>query len=152
MRYENTDWMETLTGARVHIRTSGSETGGRLTVIDFIEPSHSDPPVYTKHEFIEVFNVLSGTLCFQFLGETCVRLTQGESVTCPSYKPHSFWNETDDPVAVQLICSPAGLDQFFAESDALIKSGAVTGSDAENQRKVLRAKYGLEHIGTAPSK
>ncbi len=149
MAHDKADWMQTLTGAHVRIRTAGSETDNRLTVIEFTEPPHSDPTVFTRHEFIEVFQVVSGTLCFQFLDETRLLLKDGDSVTCSRYKPHAFWNETDLPVHLQLICSPAGLDQFFIESDALLKS---PDANLEQKRKALRDQYGLEHLPSAPAR
>ena len=150
MQDSDSRWMQTLTGARIRVRTPGAQTDSRLTIVDFIEPPKSNPPVFTKHEFIEVFTVFSGTLCFQFMDEPCVELCSGESVACPSYKPHSFWNETDEPVEVQLVCSPAGLDEFFVESDALLKNSSITEEDFDAKRLELRTKFGLEHVGLPP--
>ena len=151
MQNADPQWMTTLTGARIRIKTSGVETENRLTIIDFVEPPKSVPPVFTKHEFIEVFCVTRGTLCFQFLDEPRIELSTGDSVTCPSYKPHSFWNETEEPVEVQLVCSPAGLDQFFVESDALLNSAVVNEEKLIAKRLALRTKYGLEHVGSPPT-
>ncbi len=150
MQNTETQWMQTLTGASIRIKIPGAETDNRLTIIDFIEPAHSSPPVFTKHEFVEIFCVISGRLCFQFLDESRFELATGESITCPSYKPHSFWNETDEPVQLQLVCSPAGLDQFFVESDALLKNTDLKATDLEAKRRALRNKYGLQHIGSPP--
>ncbi len=150
MSSHDTKWMQTLTGARIRIKTAGSETNNRLTIIDFIEPANSAPPVFTRHEFIEVFCVVSGTLCFQFPDEPCLELNAGDSITCPSYKPHSFWNETARPVEVQLVCSPAGLDEFFKASDALLKDTALDEQTLAAKRLALRTCYGLEHVGIPP--
>ncbi len=148
-------WLNTLMGSRIRISTPGSETDNRFTVIEYVEPGHSPPPIFTRHEFVEVFCVIDGTLTFQFQDATRFTLSAGESVTCPSFKPHSFWNETDTPVTALLICTPAGLDQFFVESDELLKNKSKdtdTASEASYQSamKALRDKYGLEHVGTAP--
>lgn len=149
-------WLNTLTGTRIRIKTPGAETDNRVTIIEYIEPPNSSPPVFTRHEFVEVFCVQSGELVFQFLDEPRFTLFAGQSITCPSWKPHSFWNETDEPVSVLLVCSPAGLDQFFVESNKLLmgkQQESETGTDMpsrESAMKALRTRFGLEHVGTPP--
>lgn len=150
MKQHHSQWMQTLTGARIRIKVAGLETNNRLTIIDFVEPPGSEPPVFTKHEFVESFCVVRGTLCFQFQNESSIEIGADEHVTCPSFKPHSFWNETSEPVQVQLVCSPAGLDMFFIESDALLKDTSINDNQMDAKRLALRTKYGLEHVGTAP--
>jgi len=149
--YEKQPWFNTLMGSKIRIRTPGTDTDNRLTVIEYVEPPHSDPPVFARHEFLEVFCVVSGTLTFQFLGEEKFNLAGGDSVTCQSFKPHSFWNDTAEPVTALLICTPAGLDQFFIESDALLtRYGSNTqGAEFSAAMKSLRTKHGLEHVGEA---
>lgn len=95
--------------------------------------------------------MVDGVLSFQFLDEAPFLLHAGASVTCPAWKPHSFWNETPAPVTVLLVCSPAGLDDFFVESDKLLQSSETHRSESmaiSMQR--LRDRYGLEHVGEPP--
>ena len=146
-------WMATLTGHQVRIKTYGKETDNRITIIEYIEPPGSTPPVFTRHEFVEVFCVLRGTLTFKFLGEEAFEATAGTFVTAPSWKPHSFWNRTSEPAHILLVCSPAGLDQFFIESAALLKRLPVESTDPARlaaAMKELRDKFGLEHVGEPP--
>ncbi len=146
-------WLDTLMGQRVRIKTSGAVTQGRVTVIEAIEPPHSPPPVFTRHTFIEMFLVVRGALSFQFLHENAFVLTAGEMVTVPGRKPHSFWNDADDPAQIMLICTPAGLDRFFEASDRLLRRVAPGPSDAgdlEAEMARLRKEFGLEHVAPAP--
>lgn len=146
--------MTALTGHQIRIKTAGSETDNRVTIIEYIEPPHSTPPIFTQHEFVEVFCVLSGTLTFQFLNEEKFTVSAGTNVTCPSWKPHSFWNESAEPVHALLVCTPAGLDQFFTESFALLKQTPPETSDPTALKaamKQIRDKFGLEHVGTPPT-
>ncbi len=144
-------WLKTLTGARIRIRTPGRETKNQTTVIEFVEPPHSAPPVFTRHEFIEVFCIIDGVLTFQFIDEPCFTLTAGQSITCAGWRPHSFWNETDQSVTALLVCSPAGLDEFFEKSDQLLRQSKKHSADALHESmKALRDQYGLEHIGKPP--
>jgi len=100
---------------------------------------------------------------FKFEEETAQQVSAGQSMTCPSWKPHSFWNETNDPTEVLLVCTPAGLDDFFVKSDQLLRQAqrSNTNSDQTQDReesapslamsmKALRTEYGLEHVGKAP--
>ena len=149
-------WLSTLTGTRIRIKIPSIDTNSQVTIIEYVEPPHSVPPVFTRHEFIEVFCVQSGVLTFEFLDEARMRIVAGQSVTCPSWKPHSFWNETDEPVSVLLVCSPGGLDQFFIESNQLAESldkdlGKKSATESlDHSMKALRTKYGLEHVGSPP--
>jgi gentisate 1,2-dioxygenase len=128
-------------------------TEGRFTVIEYIEQPWTTPPVYTRHEFVEVFCVLRGRLTFKFLDEPTFTAVAGTTITCPSWKPHSFWNEEDEPVQALLVCSPAGLDRFFEESSALLRQLSPATTDETEWKaamKALRDRFGLEHITPAP--
>ena len=146
-------WLKTLMGQNVRVMTPGSATEGRVTVIEAVEPPHSPPPVFTRHAFIEMFLVVKGVLTFQFLHESAFVLEAGEMVTVPGWKPHSFWNDGDDPARIMLICTPAGLDRFFEASDRLLRRMPVDTSDPDvlnGEMDRLRAAFGLEHVAPAP--
>lgn len=151
---ETDNWLATLTGHKVRIKTRGSETNHKLTIIEYVEAPHTIPPIFTRHEFVEVFCVTEGTLIFQFLDETPFEAPAGAVVTCPSWKPHAFWNLTDEPAHALLVCTPAGLDDFFEASSALITRMPPSQTPPQEMQvamKALRDKYGLEHVGTPPS-
>ena len=146
-------WLNTLMGQNVRVKTPGAATEGRVTVIEAVEPPHSPPPVFTRHAFIEMFLVVRGSLTFQFLHENAYVLEAGQMVTVPGWKPHSFWNDGDDPARIMLICSPAGLDRFFEASDRLLRRMPPETADAEELGKEmarLREECGLEHVAPAP--
>ena len=146
-------WLNTLMGQNVRVMTPGSATEYRVTVIEAVEPPHSPPPVFTRHAFIEMFLVVRGALTFQFLHESAFVLEAGQMVTVPGWKPHSFWNDGDDPAHIMLICSPAGLERFFEASDLLLQRMSPDTADpdalkAEMAR--LREEFGLEHVAPSP--
>ena len=146
-------WLKTLMGQNVRVKTPGSATEDRVTVIEAVEPPHSPPPVFTRHAFIEMFLVVRGALTFQFLHESAFVLEAGQMVTVPSYRPHSFWNEGDDPAYIMLICSPAGLDRFFEASDRLLRRMPPDTADTDAlkvEMARLRKEFGLEHVAPAP--
>lgn len=155
MTQTNTPWLNTLTGHNVRIKTHGDETNDQLCVIEYVEGPRTAPPIFTRHAFIEVFHVLEGTLIFQFLDEEPFEVAAGSTVTCPPWRPHSFWNQTDEPVRVLLICTPGGLERFFEESSLLIArlpSDQPDPNAMQAAMKALRDKYGLEHVGAPPSR
>jgi len=140
-------------GQNVRVMTPGFTTEDRVTVIEAVEPPHSSPPVFTRHAFIEMFLVDNGTLTFQFLHESAFVLEAGQMVTVPGWKPHSFWNDGDDPAHIMLICSPAGLDRFFEASDQLLRRMPADTSDPDVlkvEMARLREEHGLEHVAPAP--
>ena len=146
-------WLNTLMGQNVRVRTPGAATEGRVTVIECVETPHSPPPVFTRHAFIEMFLVVRGALTFQFLHESAFVLETGQMVTVPGWKPHSFWNEGDEPARIMLICTPAGLDRFFEASDRLLLRMPSETSDPEELKAEmarLRDEFGLEHVAPAP--
>ncbi len=150
---DDSPWLKTLMGQNVRVMTPGSATEDRVTVIEAVEPPHSPPPVYTRHAFIEMFLVVKGALTFKFLHESAFVLESGQMVTVSGYRPHSFWNDADDPAYITLICTPAGLDRFFEASDRLLSRMPPDTADpdalkAEMAR--LREEYGLEHVAPAP--
>ena len=146
-------WLNTLMGQNVRVKTPGSATENRVTVIEAVEPPHSPPPVFTRHAFIEMFLVVEGALTFQFLHEEAFVLESGQMVTVPEWSPHSFWNDRDDPARIMLICSPAGLERFFEASDRLLARMPADSSDPgilEAEMARLRNEFGLEHVAPAP--
>ena len=150
---DDSPWLNTLMGQNVRIRTPGSATEDRVTVIEAVEPPHSPPPVYTRHAFIEMFLVVEGALTFQFLHESAFLLEAGQMVTVPGFRPHSFWNDGDEPARTMLICTPAGLDRFFEASDRLLRRmppGSTDPDAVKSEMARLREEYGLEHVAPAP--
>ena len=146
-------WLNTLMGQNVRVKTPGSATEERVTVIECVEPPHSPPPVFTRHAFIEMFLVVKGALTFQFLHEEAFVLESGQMVTVPGYKPHSFWNDGNAPAHIMLICTPAGLDRFFEASDRLLArmpSDTADPDELKAEMDRLREEFGLEHVAAAP--
>ncbi len=142
-----------LNGNSIRILTHGKDTDKRLTVIDYYDFSRGNPPPFTRHDFIEVFTVLSGRLAFQYLGEPVFYVSPGDAVTVPSQRSHSFWNPDEHALHIMLACTPAGLDSFFEaihrERQRLI-AGEVGQSEIGACMARLRREYGIEETADAP--
>ena len=58
-----------------------------------------------------------------------------------------------EPVRALLVCSPAGLEDFFAESMALLERlppDTTPADELKAAQKALRDRFGLLHIGPPP--
>ena len=152
-RGEDRNWISTLLGHQVCIRTHGRQTNGQLSIIEFIEKPQSRPPAFSRHAFVEVFSILEGVFRFQCLGHPAVDAVAGTVITVPEWTPHSFWNPSDQPARVLTICSPAGLERFFESSEALIsryKQHTIDHAGFESEMVHLRQTFGIELVAPPP--
>ena len=93
------------------ILLTGDETGGRYCLIDAHVPPGRGPPPH-RHDFEEMFTILEGEIEVTFRGKT-VTARAGETINIPANAPHAFRNSADAPARMLIICTPAGMDQFF---------------------------------------
>ena len=100
-----------LVGDTYTILLTGDETGGRYCLIDAHVPPGRGPPPH-RHDFEEAFTILEGEIEVTFRGKT-VTARAGETINIPANAPHSFRNSADAPARMLIICTPAGMDQFF---------------------------------------
>ena len=141
-------------GNPVKILTCGEETLGQLTVIEYIDNTQGNPPPFTRHEFVEVFTVLSGTLAFQYDGKKAFTVSAGNAETVASGRSHTFWNPEQTPLRILLACTPAGLDSFFQDMHT-----EVCGMQDEERNEsalaeriaLLRSKHGIEVTNPPPN-
>lgn len=130
-------------GNLVTIQVSGADSKGTLAVMHDVTPPNGGPPLHRHHSDSEAFYVLEGTFLFELDGAEHVRQA-GESLNILPGVAHLYQNTGTTPGKMIIVTTPAGLDEFFVELDALLKSsaepdmGAVAG---------LHAKYGMELLG-----
>jgi len=91
---------------------TGKDTAGRFCLIDMHVPPGGGPPPH-RHDFEETFIVQEGEIEATFRGvQSMVRA--GQTIHIPANAPHQFRNKSDRPARLLCICSPAGMDEFFA--------------------------------------
>jgi hypothetical protein len=66
-----------------------------------------------RHDFEEMFTVLDGEIEITFREAKSV-LRAGETGSIPSNAPHQFKNVSERPARLLCLCSPAGMEEFFA--------------------------------------
>lgn len=102
-----------LVGDTYTVLLAGKDTAGRFSLIDMHIPPGGGPPPH-RHDFEETFVILEGELEATFRGVKSV-VKAGDTINIPANAPHQFHNASSEPVRLLCICSPAGLEEFFAE-------------------------------------
>jgi len=102
-----------LVGDTYTVTVAGKDTGDKFCVIDMHVPPGGGPGPH-RHDFDETFIVLDGEIEVTFRGRKST-VRAGETVNVPSNAPHQFHNAFSKPTRMICICSPAGIDRFFAE-------------------------------------
>jgi quercetin dioxygenase-like cupin family protein len=129
----------TARGSELLFKALGSDTGKAFSLFERVVPAHARRPAPHRHPgTLEGFYVLSGTLALEALGKQH-RLKAGAFALVPAGVVHTFGNGGSEQLRVLIIHAPA-LDRYFAELDALDRSG---GLDADSERALMR-RHGLE--------
>ncbi len=102
-----------MVGDTYTITVSGEQTGCRFCVIDMYVPPGGGPGPH-RHDFDETFILLEGEIEATFRGRKST-VRAGDTINIPSNAPHKFHNAASQPARMICICSPAGIDSFFAE-------------------------------------
>jgi mannose-6-phosphate isomerase-like protein (cupin superfamily) len=101
-------------GSLVTAKATGVHTGGRVTVVEFVNPPGFAAPLHRHLEEDEMFYVLSGTAEFRCDGET-LSTGPGDFVLLPARLPHTFVVGTEEPLRTLQITTPSGFERFAAE-------------------------------------
>jgi quercetin dioxygenase-like cupin family protein len=102
-----------LVGDTYTILLTGKDTAGRFCLIDIHVPPGGGPPPH-RHDFEESFFILEGEVEATFRGVKSVA-GAGETVHIPANAPHTFQNKSNRAARLLCMCTPAGLEEFFAE-------------------------------------
>jgi mannose-6-phosphate isomerase-like protein (cupin superfamily) len=100
-------------GSLVTVKVAGSDTSGRLTVVEFVNPPGFAPPLHRHRVEDEMFAVLEGTATFFCDGER-LAAGPGDFVVLPAGLAHSFLVGPDAPLRTLQITTPGGFEGFAA--------------------------------------
>lgn len=117
------------------VKASGHSTAGSLTVMTMTVDTQG-PPRHTHTREDESVYVFTGTLDVECGGDQ-FQAGPGSFVFLPRNLPHTF-HAIDGVATGLLIVTPGGLDEYFAELDAVLRSG---GERAEIAK--VQARYGI---------
>jgi mannose-6-phosphate isomerase-like protein (cupin superfamily) len=124
----------TWNGIRIRTLLAAADTGGRIGVVDTVNPPRSCPPMHIHHAEDEVLLVLSGDIEVA-LGSARLIVGPGQAAFVPRGTEHTFRVVSAVPSRVIAILTPGGFEGFFADMvdgqyripedmPAIIESGA----------------------------
>ena len=127
------------------ILVTGSETGGRLALIETVEVWGAEPPRHCHHWEDETLYVLEGELAV-FCGGTWTRTPAGTAVVLPRGAEHSF-AVLSRRARVLTMFAPAGFEAWYRDAGTVIPwSGEIEYIVA------TAARYGCEITGPHPGR
>jgi quercetin dioxygenase-like cupin family protein len=100
-------------GSLVTVKATGADTGGRATVVEFLNPPGFAPPLHRHTVEDEMFLVLGGRATFLCDGEE-MAAGPGDFVLLPAGLAHSFIVGPDEPLRTLQITTPSGFEKFAA--------------------------------------
>jgi quercetin dioxygenase-like cupin family protein len=99
---------------RVKVLLLGSDSGGRVALMDNVVPAKTQGPPLHHHDFDEAFYILEGEATFQ-VGDDLITRGPGELAWAPRGAHHTFSNRGEAGVRWLLICTPAGFERYFQQ-------------------------------------
>ena len=134
--------LETPTGDTAILKADTRQTNGSLTVIELIIGPKQGPALHTHHRDDELWVVLEGDFRFN-TGGAILRASTGGMAFGPRGTPHAFQNIGDEPGLLLAVTTPSGLEGFFQDFAARLRSGSV-GPETLSE---VGLAHGLESVG-----
>jgi mannose-6-phosphate isomerase-like protein (cupin superfamily) len=99
-------------GDLVTVHVSGEETGGRFSLLEFLQPPGEWTPLHVHRRADQTQYVLEGELTVHLPGQSLV-LGTGNCVYSPMNTPHTEHVTSTAPVRLLVVNSPAGFEKFI---------------------------------------
>ncbi len=135
-------------GDRITYLITGAETGGAFFMAEVSVAPGGGPPPHVHSREDESFYLQHGTLAVQ-VGDKALKVSAGDFVHMPRGVVHSFKNVGDETAKLLMVATPAGLENYFAET--FFPAADVAGIPELGPAVIARArktapKYGLELV------
>lgn len=102
-------------GDRITFLITGAETGGAFFMAEVSVAPGGGPPPHVHSREDESFYLQQGTLAVQ-VGDKALNLSAGDFVLIPRGVVHSVKNVGKATARLLMVATPAGLENFFAET------------------------------------
>ena len=110
----------------ITIKATADDTGGSLYLGEGrLEPGFPGPPLHRHRQLHDMFYVLEGTLAVT-VGDQALDLEPGSFVCVPPGTPHTFANESDQPVRFLNFNTPAGWENYMRDLGQLLSRVEAT--------------------------
>ena len=130
---------------RLRILEDGSTTAHRLGIAEItIAPHVAGPPQHRHGRHDEGFYVVAGTARFT-VGEESYTAPAGTQVVIPPGAPHTFANDSDEPVILLNTFTPDLYVQYFRDLRDMVASGS---QPTAGQMAGVMARYATEPATT----
>jgi quercetin dioxygenase-like cupin family protein len=110
-------------GTLAVIKTTASETGGHLTIIDVTNPPGFEAPLHVHHRDDEGFWILEGEATFQ-VGDTTIEGSAGDYLFGPRDIPHRY-TAGDSGCRMLFIMVPGGMEDVVRATSEPAASRAL---------------------------
>jgi quercetin dioxygenase-like cupin family protein len=122
-------------------KATAAETGGSFSLWEAVVPPGAGAPPHVHAHEDEAFYVLSGELVVEFEGGAEPRrLAPGGFFFGARGRRHAFHNAGGEPARILILSAPSrGLDQMFADLDAV----TATGAPQMDELAAVTARYGV---------
>ena len=101
----------TVLGMPIHLKVSGSDTNGQLSVFVSEHNKNQGPPLHL-HDSDETFYVIEGELIFQ-MGDTRVSAVPGDILFVPRNMPHAFLTNVEKGRLVCIVNPTGNAEKLF---------------------------------------
>ena len=105
------------------IKVRGSQTDGRLMIMEGEILVGEGPPIHIHHREDEYFHVLQGEIEFE-VGDKKILGTAGTWVFAPRYIKHRYRNVNSTGARLQFVFQPAGIEHYYEEVSQVIVAQA----------------------------
>jgi len=130
---------------------TGEESGGAYFAMEALVPPGGGPPPHIHTREDETFYVLEGAIEF-VLGDETVAAGAGDFVNVPRGTVHCFKNTGTGTARLVLTFTPAGIEQWFAETLERAPNHVTPDDVPDNVDEVAARyveaapRYGLEFV------
>jgi quercetin dioxygenase-like cupin family protein len=135
-------------GTLATIKLPGEASDGRFSLIEFLFPRHTSPPVHT-HPQDESYIVLDGRLTIQAGGER-FGLEPGGTATVPIGAPHTFRVDSES-ARVLVLSTPAGIERMIRDCSVPAAAATLPPADvprpAPEELERIFAAHGQVQLG-----
>lgn len=114
----------------VTLKAVGNDTGGSLSVYEFVTPARTaGPPLHLHRTMDEAFYVLEGEMTF-IIASDITTAPAGSFVFVPRGVLHTFWNESEMPARQLTVFTPSGIEKYFDEVTEVLATGGEEALEA----------------------
>ena len=101
-------------GSLVTVKAAAEDTGGRCSVVEFVNPAGFATPLHRHLREDEMFLVLEGAASFR-CDDVELQAGPGDFVLLPVGLPHAFWVTSAGPLRTLQITVPGGFERFAGD-------------------------------------